>query len=401
MSAKVRLAMIGCGGMAGGHLSGYLDLIRKGYDGVELVATCDLIEERAGSFAASYKELTGNEPRVFTDYKKMLTEVKPDAVDTALPHFLHHEAAVAVMQAGAHVMVEKPIGITVRATKRIAEVSQKTGKIAATAENIRRCLGPRAMKWAIDERKIIGDPRYFYAYDVHLGQPNGESSAMKWRLQRIQSGGWTVIDSGAHFTDLVRYLFGDVASVSAHVTRFEHQSFEDLDGTTKEADVEDTWMAILTFESGLVGYWSCGHGLPGHPMNGVFYYGSAGSIKDAGDIFHGFQREAEILLRDGSTTSLSRIKEDYLLSLPGDEKERLFPYGITNGVHIECFDFIEAVRTGGQPELPAEEGLKSRAINNAIYEAGATGQTVTMQDILDCKIEVAQSPINERYGLVS
>jgi len=401
MSDKVRLAMIGCGGMAGGHLAGYLELIRRGYRGVELVATCDLIEERARSFADSYREATGNAPSVHTDYEKMLAEVKPDAVDTALLHFLHHEAAVAVMRAGAHVMVEKPIGITVRATKRIAEVSRETGKIAATAENIRRCLGPRAMKWAIDQRRLIGDPRYFYAYDVRLGQPNADSSAMKWRLQRIQSGGWTVIDSGAHFTDLVRYLFGEVSAVSAHVARFEAQSFEDLDGTRKDADVEDTWMVILTFESGLVGYWSCGHGLPGHPMNGVFYYGSAGSIKDSGDIFHGFQRDAEILLRNGETLSLSRIKEDYLLSLPGEEKDRLFPYGITNGVHIECFDFVESVRTGGRPELPAEEGLKSRAINNAIYEAAATGQTVSMRDILECKIEVAQGPINERYGLVS
>ena len=399
MADKIKLAMIGCGGMAGGHLAGYCDFAQKGYSGYVPVATCDIERPRAEAFAARFEEATGKRPDVYTDYAKMLKEARPDAVDIATPHGLHHEIAIACMEAGANVMVEKPIGITVRATRKILDASRRTGKIAATAENIRRCLGPRAMHWAIQDRKIIGDPRYFYCLGVHLSHVSGEHSAMKWRLQRWMSGGWTVIDSGAHYTDLVRYLFGDVDTVSAHVTRYEPAKFQDLDGKTLDADVEDTWMAILRFKSGVVGYWSCAHGLPGHTLNSVVYYGSAGSIKDSGDIFHGFQSEAEVLLRDGKTLSLSRIKEDFLLSLSGDEKDRLFPYGVTNGVHIECFDFMQAVRTGGKVDLDAEEGLKSKAINDAIYEAGATGKTVSVQDVIDCKVEAYQGPMNQRWGL--
>ena len=106
--------------------------------------------------------------------------------------------------------------------------------------------------------------------------------------------------------------------------------------------------------------------------------GEKGSIIDT-DIFHpaAFQANGECQLADGITHSMSELQEMYLATLNEEEKDALFPYGITGGVTLELWDFIDALSEGRPVEIDAEEGLRSKAVSEAIYESGQSGQVVT------------------------
>ncbi|MEM1989617.1 MAG: Gfo/Idh/MocA family oxidoreductase, partial [Candidatus Bathyarchaeia archaeon] len=93
------------------------------------------------------------------------------------------------------------------------------------------------------------------------------------------------------------------------------------------------------------------------------------------------------------------IEREYLNSLDDERKRRLFPHGITNGVFVECYDFLEAIEKGRKPEVDGEEGLKAKAICEAIYESAYLGQPVNYRDVLEGRIEAYQKPINEYFNL--
>jgi len=402
MAQKVRLAIIGCGGIANGHMNGYRTLRQKGMKSFVITACCDIHEANAQAFADTAKEFQRSRPAVFTDYEEMLAAKAADAADICVPHGLHHTVACACLESGVHVMVEKPIGITVRASRAIAETADRTGLIAATAENIRRSLGQRTIRWALNERQLIGAMRSFFSQGACYSPFPADRPLFQWRIQRLLSGGLMVMDSGAHFVDSMRYFFGDLERAYAEASLFEPAAFTNAKGKTVVSDCEDTWSAILTFKSGVVGTWSWSNVQKGHSYRNVIYYGSEGSIKDTGDVFHGFQSlGGEVKWADDKTMSMHDLAIEFLLSLSDDEKERLFPYGITHGMTLECWDFVDAVARGRQPEMDAWEGLKSKAISETVYESAAAGKAIAFDDVVACKVEKYQGPINRKWGLTA
>ncbi len=400
MAKKVRLAMIGCGGIARGHMNGYRTLREKGMRNFTITACCDPNEDAANEFAETAKGFQRSRPAVYADYEQMLADKAADAADVCTPHGLHHTVGCACLESGVHVMIEKPIGITVRASRVIAETADRTGLIAATAENIRRSLGQRVVHWALHTKGIIGQPRTFFSQGACYSPFPGDAPPFRWRIQKLLSGGLMVMDSGAHFVDSMRYFFGDLERAYAEASLFEPASYTTPRGKTVVSDCEDTWTAILTFKSGVVGTWSWSNVQKGHPYRNVVYYGSEGSIRDTGDVFHGFQGlGGEIKWGDDKTTSMHDLAIEFLLGLSKSEKDRLFPYGITHGMTLECWDFLDAVARGRRPELDAWDGLKAKAISECVYESAAAGKAIAFDDVVACKVEKYQRPINRKWGL--
>ena len=206
-----------------------------------------------------------------------------------------------------------------------------------------------------------------------------------------------VMDSGAHFADTIRYLFGDVDTVYAEVKHIEDRK-TNKDGQLVTDAQEDTWVATITFKNGVIGVWTATWSAPGHSFSNTVYYGSEGSIKDR-DPFHGPWGDAEVMMKDGATCSLSDVQEKYLASLSEDEKNRLFPHGFTDGVQIECYDFLDAIQNDRQPEVTGEMGMKAKAICESIFESGVSGEAVKYDDVLSGKIDAYQRPINEHWGI--
>ncbi len=393
----VQIAIIGCGGMANGHLNAYLTIHQTDPGKVELVAMCDAVKERADQFAERVKEVTGKKPAVFDDTDTMLAQADLDGADICTSHAHHHINAIKCLNNGVNVMIEKPVGVTVKASHAIINAAKANNKIAATAENIRRMPSRRTAEWLMNEKQMLGDLRMFSAQHASYRAPNPESN-WHWRLDLTLGGGGMVMDSGAHYCDTLRYLFGDPSTVYARVGQFEDLRVT-KDGEIVKNEQEDTWVATINFKSGVIGLWTCTWAAVGHDFHHVVYYGSEGCLLDNGDIFHGPFDGAEVILKDGTRHSMKDLMDAYMASLSEEEKARLFPHNFTDGVVLECYDFVDAIENNRPPELDAEVGLRAKSICEAIYESNACGQAVDYEEVVAGNIEVYQKPINERWSL--
>lgn len=394
---KIKMAMIGCGGMAGAHLRGYHRILQTVPDKMEIVAVCDSDTARAENFATQTQPIQGSKPRVYAEWDDMLSKEELDGADICTPHGLHHVAGIACLNKGVNVIIEKPFGVTIKASKAIIEAAKKSQKIAATAEQIRRGLSQRTAHWLFNKEKLIGNPRLFLAQHASWGSPQHQRG-WHWRTDKILGGGGMVMDSGAHYCDTLRYLFGDLDSAYARVEQLEKWPHKKGDEIVNDSR-EDTWVATLNFKSGLIGVWSWTQVVQGFDFTQVVYYGTQGALIDNGDVFHGPFGGGLVRLPGGRVRRMSDLQNDFLASLSAEEKERLFPHGIMEQVTLECYDFVDAIQNNRLPEVPGEEGLKAKAIAEAIFESAWSGEAVKYQDVLDGKIEGYQKEINEKWGL--
>ena len=400
VSDKVRLAVIGCGGIANAHLRGYQALVEKGVNTFSIEATCDVRREAAQNYAEQVAELQGTTPRVYDDVEEMLKAEDLNGADICTSHAYHHISAIPCLESGVDIMTEKPFGVTVKASQKMIEVAEKHGRLTATAENCRRTPGQRTVRWALNEGNIVGTPRMFFAQSAAWNDP-ANIGDWHWRLGVEFSGGGMVMDSGAHMMDTIRYFFGDVEKVYAEVRQIDGRFANHAEKGTVPSCHEDTWVAIITFKSGVVGTWSWTVAAPCANHLNVAFYGAEGVIRDSGDVFHPFtakdRGEAEKL--DGTRYNMQELREMYLETLTDEEKARLFPHGIEDGFALEIYDFIDAIRNRRPPEVDGWTGLQAKAISIAIYESGYSGEVVTIADVLEGKVSGYQQEIDKHWGL--
>jgi predicted dehydrogenase len=306
------------------------------------------------------------------------------AVDIGTTHREHHTVAVPALQAGKHVTIEKPLAITMRAGKRILDAAAEAGTLLQVAENYRRAPENRAIKWAIEAGRL-GRLRMVYWLDV------GERLwYWGWREHRHQAGGGWPLDGGVHFADLFRYHIGPVREVYCEVRAyhpFRYKDHEKLEGPI-EVDVEDTVIATLRFDGDLLGQWTSTSAAPGAGFSRRVIYGEHGSL----DFGAGLKTRTEELTMDA-------LVKEFMGQLSPDEKERLFPRGITDTVATELWEFIQAVRGEGELETDGLEGYRAQAICFALYESAALGRRIAVTDVEHLSLEAYQAELNRELGL--
>ena len=200
MSKTVKVGFIGCGGIANQkHLPGMKQQVEKG--GVELVAFCDLIIERAEKAA---KEYGTPDAKVYTDYKELLADPEIDAVHVLTPNVAHCEISVAALEAGKHVLCEKPMAATIEDAKRMIEARDRTGKMLTIGYQYRHFPVNQVAKKVVDDG-WLGDVYYAEAtYLRRRGVPT-------WGVftDKSKQGGGPLIDIGTHALDLTLYLLNN------------------------------------------------------------------------------------------------------------------------------------------------------------------------------------------------
>ena len=402
----VRVAFVGCGGMSREHLSAWRALHGRGAR-FEVVAAADPAVALAEGAAAAAAQWQGRPVAVHADWRRMLEECHPDAVDVCTPHDLHHEVAAGCMEAGADVIVEKPLAVTLRAGRRMLAAARRHGRILATAEQVRRWPGSRALAWAAGG-SLLGRPLLASIQFVGGSRRDPEAAdrpgPMPWRLDRRRSGGGVAIDIGVHMADLLLYCFGPIRRVTATCALWADRPF--ADGRTP--DVEDAMQILLEFESGMHCTWAHASVLCGQALHTNAYYGTRGSIASAG-----FYPTAPRWQRwDGQET----LEPEALIgrcldALPAEERERLFPgwlcpdplhppAGGDIGVQLELAEFLEAVRTRRAPEVGGAEGYAAQAVAAAILESGHLGgQPLLVDDVASGRISRYQDPLDAALGL--
>ena len=421
MSDKVRIGLVGCGDIAGAHLEGYQLQAESGCQHFEVVALCDPVEEARGRCAEKLRSFQAGEPEQFGALDDLIAAGIVDGVDVCTPHGDHHTTAVACLDAGVHVLVEKPLGITIKAAKQIEAAAKRTGKILSVAENARRGLGPRAMAWLFNENRMIGAPRMFVSERIEgrklpsnqTGEA-GEAMAdeepleeLNWRnLYRLCGGGWT-FDGGVHMMDALQVYFGDAESVFADQRKIEPASTLLKDGSRVAHEDEDTCMATIRFKNGVFGNWTWSTAMPGVDSMRVAYYCEDGFAIDQTERLAGthsfgagvFDSEGRVFLPDSTEISIRHVELEYLLSRSEEEKERLFPHRVRHSIAVECHEFVDCIREGRQPEIDAEAGLRGQALATAIYESAHSGQAVSVDGVIDGTVCEFQRPIDEHWGL--
>ncbi len=396
----IKIAIVGCGGIAGAHLNGYHNLYKAGYDRFRIAALVDPNPNNIKKSQERIQEIAGEAPPGFASVEEMLDAVAIDGADICSPHAMHHVNALPCLERGIPVMIEKPCGITVKASHKILAAAEKSGAFVATAEQVRRCKPARVMEWAINKKKMMGTPRFMTMQVFGHAQFDWKSYAFAWRGLKLLGGGGMLVDAGAHFTDMMLHVFGPVEEVTCDLRTFFQPTLNGPLGIGKaKLDVEDTWLAQLRFSSGFVADWGYSREAYGHKTRTGIYYGSKGSFRDRQEWMHPFQYGADFISKDGKEIPYEEIEKEYMASLSPKQAEKLFPFGLGDGISNECWDFIDAIDKGRQPEVTGYDGLKAKAVCYALYESALAGKWIKVADVMSGKINAYQKPIDKFWKI--
>ncbi len=274
----IRIAIVGCGRILNGHLQGYLKLREAGVDNFRITALVARQEEDARMFR---RRGEGPEPRasvlppesgdtlaaphtylsdfqddvdveVYSDYREMLEHADVDAVNDFTTLALHHQVGEAALRHGKHLLTQKPLAISVAAAQRMADLAREKGLTFGTFEAVRQAPFTRAAGWAV-RKGLIGKPQMALTGSLGgLWSPDRVVADTAWRHRKLQAGGGGALDIGVHQFHLLRYVFGEVAGVSATARTFEPVRYRrDEAGNVIEsvdADVDDTFFATANFD---------------------------------------------------------------------------------------------------------------------------------------------------------
>ena len=233
----MRFAVIGINGQGRAHLRGL-----KETPGAQLVAVCDVNEAAAKARGEEYGV------PYFTDYEAVLKRDDVDAVGLPLPHYLHARVAIAALQAGKHVVTEKPMAISVRECDEMIAAAQKAGKQLTISHQGRATPGVRYIRDLLhspDFGRLIrmvwlsGGTRTQYYYDTE-----------EWRGTWAEEGGGTLINQKVHDLDRLAYLLGLPAELSAFTSNLFHK-VEPLVETMATASLRWADGAIGTFQASI------------------------------------------------------------------------------------------------------------------------------------------------------
>lgn len=327
---RLRVGILGCGGIARAHARVLLELQSE----ARLVAFCDRNPHKAQALA---EEFTSGEAAIFTDHRSLLEHADLDLLVIALPPYGHTDEVELAARRGVHLLIEKPIALELPLAWRMVEAAEGAGiktqvgfmyRFGEALERLRDLdIGPIGLVSA----------RYF-CNALHA----------PWWRDRTRSGG-QMVEQVIHFFDLLRYLLGEPLTVYAKAANLFHR---DTPGYT----AEDTSATLATFEGGALGViYASNAAIPGR------------WIKD-------FRLVAQRLTAEFGDTNQATFHFT-------DAPERP-PLGIQSSRDLflaQMQDLIRAIRDDGLTRTPIREGAKSLEFALAARHSAETGQEVRLR----------------------
>jgi predicted dehydrogenase len=346
---RVRTALVGCGKVGAIHAQALASLPES-----DFVAACDGDPARAGAFAGRF----GGRP--FEDVAAMLRQAAPEAVFVCTPHPLHAGPAVLAAEAGAHVLVEKPLAASLEDCDRMIAAARRAG-VRLGVVSQRRWYEPVVrVKAAIDAGKI-GAP-VLGVFSMYSWRDETYYRSDPWRGRWDTEGGGVLVNQSPHMLDLLQWFMGPVDEISGLCANLNHPSVE----------VEDTALAMIRFKSGGLG--SVVASLSQKPglSTRVHVHGSLGAgvgvETDRGATFvAGVSPIAEPPLND-----LWNVPgEEHLLArFQAEDRARFAAIDATTHYHaLQIRDFLRAVLDGREPAVTGEDGRTVVAMFTAIYRS--------------------------------
>ncbi|MDQ0198003.1 Gfo/Idh/MocA family protein [Neobacillus ginsengisoli] len=340
---KLRVGVIGCGSIAQHrHLPEY-----QVNPNVELVAVCDINEERALEVAEKYGVLS------FTSYKALLESSEVDAVSVCTPNYLHAPISIAALEAGIHVLCEKPMATSKQEAEAMIAAAKASGKKLMIAHNQRFVPSHQKARQFIQSGEI--GKIYSFRTAFGHGGPEGWSVEGKegWFFQKEKAFVGAMGDLGVHKTDLLRYVLGEEI---VEVGSFVETSAKNF------ADVDDNAVCVLKTESGIIGTLAASWAYVSKEDNSTIIYGE----------------KAILRLEDDPTSSLIvQYTNGEVVKYELGKIQSNAEGGQNNSHVIE--KFVDSILTGQEPPVPGEEGMKSLAVILAALESNEMKQIVRLK----------------------
>jgi UDP-N-acetyl-2-amino-2-deoxyglucuronate dehydrogenase len=335
-----RIALVGCGRISKNHFEAIEQI-----DGLELVAVADSDAKRAAVAGAQWQV------PAFTSLEKMLKEASPDVVTIATPSGLHAEQGVIAARAGKHVVMEKPMAISLTGADELVHACDKAGVQLFVVKQNRLNPPVQLLKRAIDRNRF--GRIYMASCTVHWARPQEYYDQAPWRGTWEFDGG-AFMNQASHYVDLIQWLMGPVESVMAKTATL-----------ARRIETEDSGVAILKFRSGAIG--SIQVTMLAYPRNlegSITVLGEKGSVKIGG-------------------TAVNKVENWQFAEYDDDDKlvetSETNPPNVYGLGHQGYYRNVLAVLRGeATPDTDGRAGRKSLELILGIYESAKTGREVPL-----------------------
>lgn len=342
MIDNLRFGIIGCGVVSDWHAKAILQI-----EGAELVGATDVNKKAREDFSSKYKI------KSFDSVKELLSSDDVDAVCVCTPSGLHAPLSIKAANAGKHIVVEKPMAITLEEADRIIEACEKNNVKASVVSQLRFADSIINLKEAVDKGmlgKLISGDVYMKFYRSQEYYDKGG-----WRGTWKMDGGGALMNQGIHSVDLIQYIMGPVKTVFAHAKTL-----------ARKIEVEDTACALLEYQNGALGVIQATTSIyPGLPRR-IEVSGDKGTIvvQENSIMFwdiEGHEIPDNVRIGEAEKTSASDPSA----------------FGVEGHV-MQINDLVDAVRNNRKPLIDQYEGRKPLEIILAIYESSRTGKTIKL-----------------------
>lgn len=340
--SKLKIAVVGCGSIAQvRHLPEF-----EANPNTEIVAVCDIVEERVNKIAEKYNA------KAYTSYEEMFVKENVDAISVCIPNYLHAAVSIAGLNAGLHVLCEKPMATSKEEAEAMIAAAKQNGKKLMIGHNQRFVASHQKAKEIIDSGKL----GKIYSFRTAFGHPGPEGWSQdgrdSWFFRKSEAFIGAMGDLGVHKTDLVRYLLGEeIVEVGAFVATAAKE------GT----DVDDNAVCVLKSESGIIGTLAASWSYVAKEDNSTIIYAENGILRLEDD--PEFSLVAQY--KNGETVKYELGK------IQSNES------GGQTGSHV-IDHFVNCIVKNEEPLPSGEEGMKSLLVILAALESNETKKITTV-----------------------
>ncbi len=306
-----------------------------------------------------------------TDYHRLLERDDIELVDISTPSFTHHEFAVAAIEAGKHVLCEKPLANTLDEAQQMLEAARHADTVNMVCFNYRRVPAVQLAKKLVDEGRL-GEIRHWRAVYLQdwLLDPQ---SPMTWRLRKETGGAGPLADLGSHLVDLAHFLVGPITEVVGVAETFiKERPLEGTDGGNPEmgqVTVNDAAAFLTRFACGAIGTFETSPMIPGRKARESFEInGSKGSI-----LFN-LERmnELQIYFEDDPPEA-SGFRTILVTEPEHPYMEGWWPPGHILGYEHTFIhtvkDLLDGIAVGKSPGPTFEDGYRCQAVIDAVEQS--------------------------------
>lgn len=338
---KVGIGIIGIGNMGSGHAK---NIVAGKVTNGELVAICDIDQAKLDKAP----EIYGENISLYAEVEAFLKDEKIDAVVVATPHYDHPPLAIKAMNAGKHVLIEKPAGVYTKQVEEMNEVANGSDKVFAIMYNQRNRPAHIKVKELIDDGEL-GEIRRVNWIITNWYRPQSYYNSGGWRATWAGEGGGTLINQNPHQLDLIQWLCGMPKRVRAFCAF----------GKMHDIEVEDDVTAYMEYENGATGvYITSTSDAPG--TNRLEITGDRGKIVlEDNKLTFWRLRVSERQFNEEFTGGFGQ-PECWKCEIPiGEPKDQ---------EHVAILkNFVDAILNGKKLIAPGVEGIKGLTISNAMH----------------------------------